>query len=513
MEAECSRCHRKFQSSTEEMTVCPSCLRKEFSAAPAVDKGTKADSIKQGNQLSYRRAAARAERLSEDMQTGSAFGPHGVLRFVLGVVIFLIGAVMLMVDAELESALRGGFLPESAKLPLSVLLSSAAALLVFTSSRQYKWLIYFLVLVFVAAGCFMPSFWEGVVARNKKETAIAIASSKVGLGETETPEEPKVVRAPCELTEEDLAIYWGKRQSEGQAVNFAIYVNERDVAMRQSIRDALVRLLEAGGCVPYTRAKGSLYIVSRSVGGTRNITRTLERFGNVTYANIEDGVYEVSFSPEKVNAVSPYTADDLSLPHSESFVAANIAELRNLVDPRRVRTAADTLAAANVQTGRVDIRKALIEVLRDPWGSKPEAYQSLAEALAVYATPGDKETVDICRKYFLHSRTIRRIPSHKVTELLIREVPGEMISPMVDLWCADPVEWRDMLAQLGTRPEEQLLEVLDKTHDAQLIVSILKHLEEQGTPEAIPAVKRFVDHPDARVGRTARTTLEVLEAN
>ncbi len=509
MEAECSRCHRKFQSSTEEMTICPKCLRAEFSQAAPAGDGAGSVAIKQDNQISLRRAAARAERLSDGLQTGSSLAPHRTLRFVLGVLIFLICAGMFMVGTEMEEWLGRPFMPEAAQRPVSVLLCWAAAVLVFSSFRQNKWLIYLLVGVFVVLGWFMPTFWEGVSARKKKGTAVAIASSKVGSEAVAV--EQGVARTERALTEEDLAIFRGKKQSEGHVVNYAIYVNTRDVTLRQSIRDTLARLLETSSCVPYTRGKGTLFIISRSVGGTRNITRTMERFGDVTYANPDEGIYELSFVPEKVNAVSRFNAEELSSPHDDSFVEANTEELRNLIDPRRVRTAADTLISANVQQRRGEVLRVLLEVLRDPWESEPDTYESLMEALATYATPGDKTALDLCRKYFLHARAIRRTPTHAVVALLIRESPGEMVSPMVELWCADPSEWGALLAELGTMTQDHLLEVLERTESPLLVSSILKHLEHNGTPEAVPVLRKYVDHADSRISRPAQDAVRALE--
>ncbi len=511
MESECSRCHRKFQSSNGEMTVCPACLRKEFVQAPRVGTGREQSAIKQGNTLSLRRASARAERLSGGLQSGSSLTPHSSLRLVLGIVIFLICTLIFLVVSNLEAWQVRSILPEGAQRPFSILLCWSAAALVFFSSRQNKWLIYPLVAFFLVSGWFMPSFWSAISAQQKRGTAVAIASSRAdNAGE----EEEKNVRSstPRALTEDDLSIYREKRQMEGAVVNYAIYFDVRDLELRQKVRDALVRMLEAEICVPYTRGKGSLFVVARSVGGTRNITPLLKRFGELTYASTSDGIYEVVFSPEKVRTNSSFSSEVLSSPSDPSFVEANIAELHNLLDPKRVAMSAGLLASANVQDERAKVRAALAEVLRDPWASEPGTYQALVEALAVYALPGDKETVDLCRKYFLSSRVAHRPPAPAVVELLIREVPQEMIAPVVELWRSNPVEWESVLVQLGTLSQDYLLEMLSETENTQFMTSILKHLEQHGTPEAASVVRNFINHPAARVSQAARATLRALEA-
>ncbi len=492
------------------MTICPDCLRDEFDFAPAAREQEGADAIKQDVALSYRRATARAERLSDDLQTGAAFSPHGALRFVLGVVLFFIGASIFMFGAGMEEWELRTYLPEGARRPLSILFCWVAAALVFTSSRQHRWLVYPLSLFFIVAGWFMPNFWFSMAAREKKETAAAIAASQATKEQDKAATAASASRNERVLTEEDLAIYRQKCQSEGSVVNYGIYINTRDVGLRQSIRDALSRLLVAESCVPYSCGQGSLFIVSRSAGGRRNVAHVAARFGDLNYANPSEGIYEVAFSPEKVYATSTYTTEQLASPQDPAFVAAHAAELRNLLDPHRIRTAASALAAARLEEQRDEVRRALGEVLHDPWDTEPETYRALVEALVVYAAPGDKEAVDACRKYFLFSRNTRRIPSVPVMELLIREVPAEMVSPVVELWCSNPVEWGNVLTQLGTRPQKLLLEELERTDSLQLIGSILKHLEHNGTPEAAAAVEKFVNHPDSLISRTARMTLQAL---
>ncbi len=493
------------------MTVCPECLRAEFSQAPRTEDEAGRSAVRQVSESSQRRALARAARLSGGFQSGSAYTPYGGLRFALGLMIFIVCLLMFMFGADVEEWQEYAFLPAGAQRPVSIILCWVAAALVFSSSRSNKVIVYPLVAFLLLAGWFMPNFWSLLAEQKKKETAVAIAASKVEADETSAAAAAQAARAGRELTEEDLAIFREKKQSEGGVVNYGIYINTRDVGLRQSIRDTIARLLVAENCVAYTRGQGTLFIVSRSAGGTRNISSTVARFGDLNYASPSEGIYEVNFLPDKVCAVSRYPSETLSSPDDAAFVQANIAELRNLLDPHRVSTAAHTLAAANIKEQRDEVRNALVEVLRDPWAIVPDTYQALVEAMVVYAAPGDKEAVDVCRKYFLSSRLARRNPSSAIMELLIRETPAEMVAPVVELWCANPVEWGNTLAQLGTLSQDHLLEVLENTQSLQLIGPILKHLENHGTPEAIPAVKKYAEHPDSLISRSARATLRVLE--
>ncbi len=494
------------------MTVCPDCLREEFAQAPAASAGGVArGSIKYDNELSFRRAAARAERLSGGFQSGAVLTPYCGLRFVLGVVIFLACALLFAAISGLEEWQVRSYLPEAAQRPVSILLCWVAAGLVFSSFRQNKLLIYPIVAFFLVGGWFMPDFWSGFSKSAQKDAAAAAATQVRYEGKRPDGAADSKPATPSRvLTEEDLAAYREKKRMEGNIVNYGIYINTPDMAQRQSIRKALARLLEAQSCVPYNRARGSLFIVSHCAGGSRNISHLVSRFGTLHHHSLYEGLYEVEFKPEKAGATNTFPAEALTAPSHESFVAANLVELRNLLDPERVRAAALRLAEANVEQGREGVHRALIEVLRDPWEVEPGTYSALMDALVVYAVPGDRETVDASRKYFLSVRRNKQVPARGVMDLLIREVPAEMVSPVVELWCAQPLEWNDMLSQLGTRTQDLLLEVLATTGSLQLTGAILKHLEQNGTPEAAAAVKPYLDHPDSLISRAARTTLQAL---
>ncbi len=496
------------------MTVCPACVREEFASAPKASSGAGRSTIKHGNEVSHRRAAARAERLSGGLQTGSSLTPHATLRFWLGVVIFLICCCIFMYGFSLEEWELRQFLPEQAQRAVSILLCWVAAALVFTSSRQNKWVAYPLVSFLLLAGWFMPDFWSALAERRKKETAIVLDASAQQAEKAAATTVQKAAPAGRVLTEEDLAVYREKKQSESAAINYGIYIDVSDLTMRQKLRDALVRLLEAEVCVPYTRGRGTLFIVGSAAGGMRDISALMRRFGELGYASQQEGLYEVQFSAEKVYAESPYPSEVFSSPNDVSFVPANLAELRNLLEPKRVLMAAQVLASANVKgEQREAVRQTLGEVLRDPWGAEAGTYKALMEALATYAGLDDKEAVDHCRRYFLSCRLGKRLPSPVVMELLIREVPSEMVAPVVDLWRSNPVEWGSVLAQLGTTSQDYLLEMLGETSDNHLKVYIIKHLETNGTPEAIPAVSQYLQHPDPAVSHAARNTVNALSVH
>ena len=89
MEVKCSRCGRTFVTNQEEMSICPDCLKGEFSSAVRLSESElKAlhDEYKGANM----RQAARAERMNEGYLSGEAFSPAGKIRFALGIFLFLV---------------------------------------------------------------------------------------------------------------------------------------------------------------------------------------------------------------------------------------------------------------------------------------------------------------------------------------------------------------------------------------------------------------------------------------
>ena len=271
------------------------------------------------------------------------------------------------------------------------------------------------------------------------------------------------------------------------------------------------RLLQAEYTRAYSRANGALFVCNNVPGERRNISDILRRFGDITYAVPDKGVYEVSFDPEKANIVSQYSAEVLTSPMHSSYVTANLSELRCL-DPLRVRMSARSLSNSNVQVLRGEIRNTLIEVLNDPWASDPDTYAALIDAMVVYSKDKDKEATAHCLKYFEARRALKRDISQDVTRYLIFQNPDVMVAPVIQLWSENPIEWSSMLNLLGYRVQAPLIAKLKSSDDIKLIGAILKYLEEHGTREALPAIEPFFEYSDSIIRHTARSAANALRS-
>lgn len=504
MEIECSKCQRKFVPTKSDSTVCPDCLRQEFAAvAPRLDAQEHAKLVAEYAQ-SMKRQSVRAASMGGMYASGQAFSMAGTLRLLLGLSFFLIcGFLFLVSDDEAGvTFLANGDL--ASQRMFAMIFCVVSAVLVATSAIRFKKFMYFLALVILATGWFMPDMLNAALKEKAKARAAAGKQEEVVQNTELSPGGPV-------LTDADLQVFYTLKVSSNRVAHYAIFIDNQDSRTRSIVRDALNRLLQAEYTRAHTRANGALYVCTNVPGMRRNISELLRRFGTVTYAAPSKGVYEVRFDADQANMVSQYSPDVLASPMNSSYVAANLSELRCL-DPLRVRMAARSLANSNVKVLRGEIRDALVEVLNDPWTTEPDTYSALIEAMVVYSNKKDDAARQHCYKYFEGRRSLKREVSSNVTRYLIMEMPEKMVNPIIEFWCENPIAWNEMLNLLGLRVQRPLVDRLGSTNNIRLIGSILKFLEEKGTKDALPAVEPFLEYPDSIIRHSARTAYDALKS-
>lgn len=504
VESVCSKCGSKFHGSSEAMDVCPECVKKEFAAAP--DAGAD-DRIAHTEE--YRRAARRqrerAARMQRDLQDDVLFNVSGKLRCAIGVTIFLVCMYLFMLGDNPTYSTPISRLDLDSQRFISVGLCWVAAGLIFFSFKRHKLLVSIVGIVMMGLGWYAPEIWHyKSVDPLPDETPKAEQKAQI-----EQPESPPTSKPGSVMTPDDLAVFYESRSKTPHMAHYAVYMDQQNSASRAIIRDALTRLLQAEYTRAYTRNQGALFVVTNARGELRNISRMLSRFGRVSYAKPEEGHYEVRFMPDHANMVCRYGSDVLANPHNPAFVQANLSEI-TCFDPLRVRTAAQILKNADVAALRKDIHATLLRVLREPWQNEDDTHRSLIEALIVYAPAGDKATIDYCLDYFQNCRARRQPTSAAVMQLLIKEVPDEMVAPVVEMWAANPVAWNGILSSLGEKAEEEIIKLLSHTDKLQLINTILDYLGEFGTAKAVPAVQKLLQHPDSIISHSAKNTLDIL---
>ena len=508
MERECSKCHRKFVSTKQDAEICPDCLKSEFvTVAPSLDAEERAELVAE-YQDSMKRQAQRVASLGGVYSSGVAFSVAGKLRLALGLGIFLIcGFLFLISDKESNATFLVGLDADSQRL-ISMILCMVSAVLVATASVRHKKTVWIVALLIAAMGWFMPVIWAA--AQKPSAAPVSQEGGESASGQQKSASATKDEESSGRLlNDDDLRVFTELKLPSQRVTNYAVFIDNQDSRSRGLLREALNRLLEAEYTRAYTRANGALFVINNVVGARRNISKFLSRFGTVTYAEPKRGIYEVRFDADRANLVSQFSPDVLTSPIHHSYVTANLSELRCL-DPMRVRMSARSLAGSNVNVLRKEIRDTLVEVLREPWTSEPDTYAALIDALVTYCQESDQEAVKLVLKYFEGRRALKREVTPNVTMFLVRAAPKEMVNPVLDYWCENPIEWNEMLYMLGDRVQAPLLSRLSSTSNLRQITSILKYLETRGTKEALPVLERFLEYPDSIIRHSARMAREAI---
>lgn len=507
MEKECTTCHRIFYTSQEQAEVCPDCLKQEFKAASRMDDSERRE-LAEEYRMANRRQAERAKRMHEGYESGVLFSWTGKLRFAGGCLLFLLCCLVYMVTGSSSNATTISEMDNVGQRIVAVLFCSVAAVLVASSSRRRPWVVYPMALGMLACSWFMPDIWSSASSDTAAAELPEKETHETPVAEENVKDDPKAVRA---MSSSDLEVFYQQKTSVPQNAHYAVYMDHQDSRTRGIVRDALTRLLGAEYTRAYTRNDGALYVVTNVPGKVKNISRTLNRFGRITYAAPADGVYELRFDADKANLVSRYPVEVLASPIHSSYVAANLSELTCL-DPMRVRAAAKNLRNSNVQVLRREIHDTLVQVLQDPWSADPDTYGALAEAMAVYAYEKDEAALEVCRRFFRAGLVMKREIPEVVTDYLVREVPDEMVEPIVEFWCENPILWGNTMARLGIRVQDALLAKLKTTDSLRQIGTIIRYLRDYGDARAIPAITPFTEHQDSIIRHSAQETINALKA-
>ena len=517
MEVECSKCGRKFLTNQEEMTICPECLKKEFTSASKLSMA-ELKALRDEYMMANQRQMARAERMNAGYLSGEAFSTAGKIRFAIGIFLFIVCLFIFLIGESNPSATPVTELDSSEQRVFSIVFCWVAAGFVYFSTRRRPKVVYPIVALFLAIGWFMPNVWSAI--------STVVKPAAVVVDEKTNPED--TVADPTEnrrvLSDGDLEVYTQHAKKTRHLSHYGIYIDVQDARARGIIRDAFTRLLRAEYTKAYTRSNGALFLVANIHADRRDISDLLSRLGRVTYADVDKGVYEVLYDAEKADMGSGPSAEVLSSPQSPHFVTSNLSELHCL-DPMRVRMAARTLTGADVSYSRGDIRDALAEVLGEPWEDDPETYSALVEAAVKYAGSGSSigdeasartAIVDHCWQYFHMRFRQHREVSDKITDFLLTERPHDMVDPIVEYWSKDPVEWNSVLESLDARVHDdvqrRILDLLQSgSPSIGTINAIMRYLQSRGTREAVPVVEKFQSHSDSMIRYAARTTLDALK--
>lgn len=502
MEKECAQCHRLFHAVQEKAELCPDCLRTQFSVASTLPEAERAV-LQSARRAAEKRQEQRARRMQENYAAGSLFRFTGKLRFAEGLGLYVVVLLFFVLSSGDEAEAQLGFMDGFGQRVLSLLFCGVAAVLVASASARFRHYLLPLAVLMVSSAWFLPEWASSESPTKPKspdpETAVEHAAS-----------DSKMSPAARLMTEADLEVFRQLDSSSEQCTHYAIYMTRQDARTRDLMREALSRLLGAEFTRAYTRGEGSLYVVTNVPGKRRNISDVLSRFGRLVYEAPREGIYELRFDAEKTNMVSKFQADALMTSSHSSFVAANMAELTCL-DPMRIRSAAKRLTQAQVQTLRREVRNTLLQVIADPWEGDWDTYGALVEALATYALEGDAPSVSACLSFFRSGLEKKHPIPSVVVGYLVREVPQEVLDPIVEQWYADPIAWGESMNQLGRAVQPKLVAQLQRSESLRQVNSIIRYLRDHGDAQAIPAIQPFTQNSDSLISHAAQEAVKALE--
>lgn len=499
----CIRCKSRFNATADGQEICPACLDAEFAVA-TVSVSQEITQVKEMQRRIKQRQLVRAERLSVRFTRNSPYSLMGRVRCSLAICLFLLCAFVFMIGDSSTLKTPINQLELEYQLMVSVGCSLLSIIFLLPSFKYHKLYISLVSIVLLAGGAIMPFIWH--FRMPEVETATLVDKSIV-----ETSKNEQSVAKGRVLTDSDLEVYRSKCSELPRQRHFAVYMDDQTPISRSLLRDSLTRLLQAQYTQAFTRKAGALFVVVNAQADGASVTRVLSRYGRITHAETQSGIFEVDFDAKRADLVCRHSSEVLSSPRNPNFVVANISEICCL-DPMRVTAAATALANADVQVLRHDVKNAIMRVLQDPWASEPEAYQALVEALVVYAPQGDAQAMQKFRTYYNDARSFGLGLSPRVVQRLIKEDPDGMVEPVVQMWVVNPIAWKGMIELLGNKVEDSLMKRVNTQSDLQTLDAAMLFLEDNGTMKCVPFLEALLQHPDSLIAHKAGKTLTAVKA-
>lgn len=516
MEVECTRCHRKFHTQREDVSVCPACLAQEFRSADTASTGPEDELLRRENNLSSKRQQMRAERMQDDYAPDAPRRSAGIMRFAFGLAVFLIVGFFFLIGRSPSYPTALSRLPMEGQYLIASVFCLLACVLIASSSRHSRAFTWPLAVLVLGGSWYLPQLSHRQELSDNVIVPPAPPVADPTVAEPDAKENDRVPRIGARvMQDDDLDVYREICEEDPTGHHYLIYMSEQNQMRRDIFREAFMRLFRAQAVHAYVDDPGAIYLVRRaecSEDAARNI---LSRYGTVTYG--KDGVFEVNFSEDKCYLNRRLVSSALSAGSDPAFVTSCLYNIQS-PDAGRVKRAAQTLADANVDVLRDEIREKLVRVLQDPWEREPDTWAQLASALAVYARPNDEEAAKLVLQYFDFETARDGIVPEGITNFLVREAPDTMVRPITLLWASRPVAWEATLDKLGSVAEPELLQRAGRGENLQQLGSLLTFLSHHGTERCIPLLESLLRHEDGVVRHSAaealkkvRERLEVFE--
>lgn len=487
MQKQCPQCGRQFDSYREgEGELCPQCARGSFRRAEA--RQTASPEWEKQQRDLMRKQEARARRMGRIDLEKKGMSPGRIVLLFLGAALMATASLLFWISARSETGLLAN-MPPGNQLAFSLFLNALAAILLFLGLRRHFVLAIVCAAGALAWGWFVPVLWPSGFDSYAMRSYL--------------PEpEKKAQESSTLLSDKDLSILAKAREEQGEDRVWGIYIESPLDGAREQIRRFIGRISQAKRTVAYSRHQGLLYVLEGTQAKEADIRALASMLGRVVSVAPERRLVEVHFDARESHYENEFDPEVLLNMEHPAFVRANLNELRCL-DSARIVTAAENLEGAHTGDFQSDIRQTLLDVLQQPWSGQEYVQAALVRALLVYADSEDARALAESRRLFETLTAANLSTPETVVTYLVDNDPDYMVTPLLKLWMENPVYWDPYLAKLGARVQPDLLRLLDATQNLQLIGGILKHLEGEGTAEALPAVRRFLNHQDSLIRKAA----------
>lgn len=488
MQKECPQCGKQFESRRGEPgELCPSCARGGFRRATASE--TPSPEWEKQQKAMLRKQMLRARKLGRIELEKKGWQAGHVVMLLLSGALAATAVLLFWISSRSDAGILAN-MPAVNQRIFSLFLNASAAVLLFLALKRRPLPAVAGGVALLVWGWFVPVLWpsgERVLTPSPSVTASAPAEN----------------RRATVLGDEELRILDDAASKCGMERVWGVYVEAPSDGAREQIRKFLTRLSRASRVIAYSRGNGLLFVLEGTPATAEEMRAVAVRLGTLLSLSPERRLVETRFDARESHYENEYSSDILLTVAHPSFVRANLSELY-CFDPARIVSAAQNLETAHTEDFHADIRTALLDVLREPWTGQEYVPKALVQALLAYTEPDDYQVLAEVRRLFDVFVNLNIGVPGAMMDYLVQNDPESMVEPLIRLWVGNSVYWEPWLTKLGSAAQPQLLSLLAETESLQTIGGILRHLEREGTPEALPAIRQFENHGDGLIRKAAR---------
>lgn len=313
------------------------------------------------------------------------------------------------------------------------------------------------------------------------------------------------IKIEYEMSAADIEPLISARHNAGQENVYGVWIDGIDDISQPQILNYIKRMsITANTPLIYPRANTTarLIVVNPSKLNFEDFTKVISSLGTVKKSNAETGLVELAFNRQIITM-----PDDSAILEDErhvAYYASNIKELRSL-DMKRIAAAADRLSTSSINpTMQSSIVQAFMQRIGEPWGFDIDYLLSLIKGLTHWAKPDDKSVQQVIGYVITNLRTARQGMPTQVIDYMLKSNMPEAKPLLIEMWQVNPTTWEDKMETLGTEIQGDVIDILEKSTDADVQRSALRVLKEIATPDKLPIIESFLNNDNPEVALSAK---------